>query len=147
MSFPWLTILGLLPLVGGLALLLPLKGASRWLGMFFALLTLLLGLLTAGAYASDPAKLAVSAPWIKAIGAHWALGLDGMGLAMVLMTVVLTPLVLLAEWKLPYPGSNWTPQVFPALVLILEGLSVFVFTADAMAPLFTGATKRTFSKP
>jgi len=130
MTFPWLTILGLLPIVGGIALFLPMKGASRPLGMFFALLTLLVGLGAAGAYLADPASLSVRTPWIRSIGAWWALGADGMGLAMVLLTVVLTPLVLLAEWRLPLEGSNWTPQAFIALVLILEGLSVFVFTAD-----------------
>ena len=130
MSFPWLTILGLLPIVGGLALLLPMKGASRWLGMFFALLTLLIGLGVAGVYAADPAALTVKAPWISSIGSYWALGADGMGLAMVLMTVVLTPLVLLAEWRLPFVGAKWSPQAYAALVLILEGLSVFVFTAN-----------------
>nr|NLI50547.1 NADH-quinone oxidoreductase subunit M [Propionibacterium sp.] len=130
MNFPWLTILGLLPIAGGLALFLPVKGASRPLGMFFALATLVMGLATAGVYGADPASLTVQAPWIRAIGAWWALGADGMGLAMVLMTVVLTPLVLLAEWKLPFEGGKWGPQAFIALLLILEGLSIFVFTAN-----------------
>ncbi len=130
MNFPWLTILGLLPIAGGLALFLPVKGASRFLGMFFALVTLVLGLAMAGVYFVDPAALTVQAPWIASIGAWWALGADGMGLAMVLMTVVLTPLVLLAEWKLPFEGGKWGPQAFIALILILEGLSIFVFTAN-----------------
>lgn len=69
MSFPWLTILGLLPIAGGLALFLPLKGASRWLGMFFALLTLLVGLGVAGVYATDPAALTVQAP--RAWASRW----------------------------------------------------------------------------
>ena len=68
-------------------------------------------------------------PWITDIGASWALSADGMGLAMVLLTVVLTPVVLLAEWKLPSDPSGWGPQPFVALVLILEGLSIFVFTS------------------
>ncbi len=130
MTFPWLTILGLLPIAGGIALFLPMKGASRWFGMFFALLTLVVGLAVAGVYAANPDSLTVQASWISAIGAYWALGADGMGLAMVLLTVVLTPLVLLAEWKLPFAGAKWTPQAYAALVLILEGLSIFVFTAN-----------------
>lgn len=131
MTFPWLSLVGLLPIVGGLALLLPIKGnASRLLGMLFALLTLAAAFGAFGIYLHDPAALRVDVPWISAIGAHWALGADGMGMAMVLLTVVLTPLVLLAEWKLPYAGSRWSGSVFVAMVLILEGLSVFVFTAD-----------------
>ncbi len=128
MTFPWLTVLGLLPIVGGLALLLPMgKGAARGLGMFFALLTLAAGIGVAGLYVAG-ADLAVKVPWIRTFGAWWALGLDGMGLTMVLMTVVLTPLVLIAEWKLG-AESRWSEQAFFALVLVLEGLSIFVFTA------------------
>ena len=130
MTFPWLTFLGLLPIVGGLVLFLPFKGASRPLGMFFALLTAVFGLAVLGIYLANPTALNVQQPWITSIGAYWALGADGMGMAMVIMTVILTPLVLLAEWKLPFEGSKWGPQAFVALVLILEGLSIFVFTAN-----------------
>ncbi len=129
MTLPWLTILGLLPIIGGLALFLPMKGASRYLGMFFALLTAGIGGAIVALYNAG-ADLTVQAPWIRSIGAYWALGADGMGLAMVILTIVLTPLVLLAEWKLPLEGAKWSPQAFVALVLILEGLSIFVFTAN-----------------
>ncbi|MFT3875695.1 MAG: NADH-quinone oxidoreductase subunit M [Propioniciclava sp.] len=127
MTFPWLTILGLVPLVGGLLLLLPMgKGAARVLGFGASLLTLGIGLAVAG-LASTGADLAVQVPWIRAFGAWWALDVDGMGLAMVLMTVVLTPVVLLAEWN--PPACRWSAQAFFALVLVLEGLSLFVFMA------------------
>ena len=129
MTFPWLTVLGLLPIIGGLALLLPMgKGAARLLGFFFALLTALFGFGVAGLYLAGT-DLSVQVPWIRTFGAWWALGLDGMGLAMVLMTVVLVPLVLLAEWKSVGIVGKWSEQAFFALVLILEGLSIFVFTA------------------
>ncbi|MBK8461688.1 MAG: NADH-quinone oxidoreductase subunit M [Nigerium sp.] len=128
MTFPWLTFLGLLPILGGLLLLLPMgKGAARLLGLGFALATLAVGLGVAGLYAAG-ADLAVQVPWIRAFGAWWALDVDGMGLAMVLMTVVLTPLVMLAEWQ--PPAGRWSAQVFFALVLMLQGLSLFVFMAN-----------------
>jgi len=127
MTFPWLTFLGLLPIIGGLALFLPMgRGAARALGMGFAVATLGAGVAVAGLYASG-AELGVQVPWIRAFGAWWALGLDGMGLAMVLMTVILTPLVLVAEWNAP--AGRWSAQAYFGLVLILEGLSIFVFTA------------------
>ncbi|MFP5417241.1 MAG: NADH-quinone oxidoreductase subunit M [Actinomycetes bacterium] len=128
MTFPWLTFLGLLPFVGGLLLLLPMgRGAARALGIGFSLATLAAGLTVAGLYSAG-ADLSVAVPWIRAFGAWWALDVDGMGLAMVLMTVVLTPLVLLAEWVPPV--GRWSAQVFFALVLMLEGLSLFVFLAS-----------------
>ncbi len=80
------------------------------------------------------------APWIPAFGAWWAVGLDGMALVMVLLTVLLVPLVLLAEWKVGGLG-RWTAQAFVGLVLALESLSLFVFMAErrpAVLPVLRG---------
>ena len=128
MTIPWLTLLGLVPLVGAATLLLPVKELSRVLGMFFALLTAVFGVVVAVLHVGG-AALAEQVPWIPSFGAWWALGLNGMSLMMVLLTVVLTPVVLLAEWKLPSVG-RWTPQAFVALVLFLESLSLYTFLAD-----------------
>ena len=128
MTFPWLTFLGLLPLVGGVLLLLPMgRGAARALGLAFSVATLAVAIGVTVLHVGG-ADLAVQVPWIRAFGAWWALDVDGMGLAMVLMTAVLTPLVLLAEWE--PPANRWSAQAFFALVLILEGLALFVFLAN-----------------
>ena len=58
-----------------------------------------------------------------------AVGLDGMALVMVLLTVLLVPLVLLAEWKVGGLG-RWPAQAYVGLVLALESLSLFVFMAE-----------------
>jgi len=128
MTIPWLTLLGLVPLVGAVTLLLPVKELSRVLGMFFGLLTAVLAIVVATMYVGGSA-LAEQVPWIPAFGAWWALGLNGMSVLMVVLTALLTPVVLLAEWKLPNAG-RWSPQVFVALVLFLESLSLFTFMAD-----------------
>ena len=127
MTFPWLTVLGLVPLVAGLILLLPMgRGAARTIGIAVSVLTLgfAIGVVVMHVGGTD---LSVQVPWIRAFGASWALGLDGMGVAMVLLVAILTPLVLVAEWNVP--AGRWSAQVFFALVLVLEGLSLFVFTA------------------
>ncbi len=128
MTFPWLTFLGLVPLVGAAVLCLPVKQIARGVGMVFAVATALVGIGVAVLFA-DGVDLAETAPWIPMFGAWWAVGLDGMSLVMVLLTVLLVPVVLLAEWKLPGRG-RWTPQAFAALVLALESMSVFVFLAQ-----------------
>jgi NADH-quinone oxidoreductase subunit M len=127
MTVPWLTLLGLVPLIGAGALLLPIKELSRYLGMFFALLT---GVVAVGVTVmhAGGAVLTEKAAWLPYFGSWWALSLDGMGLVMVLLTVVLVPIVLLAEWKLDGVG-RWTSQVFVALVLVLESLSIYTFLA------------------
>ncbi len=127
MTFPWLTFLGLVPLVGAGVLCLPVKQIARGVGMVFALLTAVVGIGVTVLYTGG-VPLAEKAPWIPAFGAWWAVGLDGMALVMVLLTVALVPVVLLAEWKVQGVG-RWSPQVFFALVLALESLSLFVFMA------------------
>ena len=99
MTVPWLTILGLIPLLGAAVLCLPMKQVAKGVGLAFALATALVGFVVAALFTGG-ASLSESVPWIPAFGASWSLGLDGMGLMMVLLTVVLTPAVLLAEWKL-----------------------------------------------
>ncbi|MFV0405854.1 MAG: NADH-quinone oxidoreductase subunit M [Propioniciclava sp.] len=128
MTFPWLTFLGLLPLIGGLLLLLPMgKGAARSIGLSVSVATLGVTLAIVGMHLGGT-DLIIRVPWIQSFGAYWALDLDGMGAAMVLLTAVLTPVVLMAEWD--HPGDRWGAQAFFALVLILEALSMFVFMAD-----------------
>ena len=129
MTFPWLTILGLVPILGAAVLCLPLRQVSRIVGMGFALATAAIGI-AAGAFHIAGTPLAVKVPWIPTFGAWWALGVDGMGLVMVLLTVILTPVVLLAEWSIAERVGRWSSQVFFSLVLLLEGLTLFVFMAD-----------------
>jgi NADH-quinone oxidoreductase subunit M len=130
MAFPWLTFLGLVPLVGAGVLCLPVKQVARGIGMAFALLAVVVGVAVTVIYAGGgAAQLAEKSPWIPAFGAWWAVGVDGMALVMVLLTVLLVPVVLLAEWKIPGRG-RWTPQAFFALVLALESMSLFVFMAQ-----------------
>ncbi len=61
-----------------------------------------------------------------------------MGRAMVLLTVILVPIVLLAEWKIDQPRPTptrprWGGNIFAALALLLEGFALFVFmSADVL---------------
>ena len=59
-------------------------------------------------------------------GVHYALGVDGLGLLMILLTVVLVPIVLVAAW---HDADEGNPAAFFAWVLALEALSIAVFAA------------------
>ena len=77
--------------------------------------------------------------WIKAFGAHYALGVDGLGLLMVLLTAVLVPIVIGASWYDADPGvtlrvddeaaATRHTKAFFAWALALEALSIAVFAA------------------
>jgi NADH-quinone oxidoreductase subunit M len=62
-------------------------------------------------------------------------GVDGIGLTLVLLTLILTPVVLLASWHDADPsagsgtGPRWSPNAFFAWILAMEGLAVGVFAA------------------
>ncbi|MDR0417271.1 MAG: NADH-quinone oxidoreductase subunit M [Propionibacteriaceae bacterium] len=130
MSIPWLTTaLALLPLLGaGLtALLKPVSG--RLLGLVTALATLAVGAVVAVCHWRGD-DLAVDLDWLPALGISYRLDLDGMGLAMAALTVLLVPLVLIAEWRTGTgEQGRWSSRSYAALVLLVESFSLFVFMA------------------
>jgi NADH-quinone oxidoreductase subunit M len=123
-----LTILALLPLVGGVVVWFLRGSTARYVGLAIALVTFVYSIIVAAVHLGG-ADLSEHQVWIKAFGAYYALGLDGMGLLMVLLTTLLVPVVLLAEQRTETDGSRWGGQVWTALVLILESLSLYVFMA------------------
>lgn len=129
----WLTVLVLTPLVGTLVLCFVKGEAGKIAGLVFSLVTLGLGTTVFVLAQTDAAALAVKVPWIAPIGAWFALSVDGMGAVMVLLTVILVPIVLLAEWRVGDGEGTWSTRTFFALVLALESLALLVFLAgDAL---------------
>ncbi len=144
-QFPWLTTLIVVPLLGA-AVVWALPGAARrharLVAVAASLLVLLLAVLAALAFETGDAgthQLLETHAWIPAIGASYAVGVDGVGLALVLLSVVLTPLVLLAAWReqpdAPADGQGEAVEggarirTYVALVLVLEAFMVAVFAA------------------
>ncbi len=127
-TLPWLTLLIAVPLVGALLVpFLPRRGALPQLaGLAVAGVTLVLGLAMAAGYDADGGvQFTEEHDWISALGVHYALGVDGLGLLMVLLTVVLVPIVIVASWQELGDGGGR----FVAWTLLLEAFSVAVFAA------------------
>ena len=122
-----LTILALLPLVGGLVVWFLRGSTARFVGLVVALVTFVYSVVVAAVHLGGT-DLSEHQVWIKAFGAYYALGLDGMGLLMVLLTTLLVPVVMLAEPRNDSDG-RWGGQAWTALVLVLESLSLYVFLA------------------
>ena len=130
-SFPVLTVMAVLPLAGALLLVLvpPLRRCARALGLLTCLAVLGAGVWAACRFdpsAGSSLQLAETRPWIPALGVSWALGVNGLGLAMLLLTAFLTPIVLLASWG-EVPADR--QDRFTGLVLVLESFVVVVFAA------------------
>ncbi len=134
MSFPWLTVLGALPLAGAVLLaVLPRRTgaeAAKLVGFGVALLTLVLALimLTRFEVGEGGFQLVEQYEWISAIGATYSLGVDGIGLTLILLTTILSPVVLLASWRDGHEG-RWSVNAYVAWMLALEGLAIGVFAA------------------
>lgn len=127
-TVPVLTVLAVLPLVGSLLGFVMRGRAGKQLTMGFSLATLVCGVFAFFAAASG--DLGEKHAWIPQIGTYYALSLDGMGRAMVLLTVILVPLVLLAEWKaIDDSRWRWSSNLFGALVLMMESFALVVFMA------------------
>lgn len=132
------TALWLIPLAGAAAILV-LPVHQRTLAKYTALGTSLLVLIVAVglAIAFDPVgpqyQFVESVSWIPAFGMKYAVGLDGIGLALVLLTTGLLPVLLLAGWNdgAEAPGYGHRPlaQRYMALMLIVEAMVLLSFSA------------------
>ena len=133
-NWPLLSLLTWLPILGGVLLLLMGNGRvrlARWTGLAVALAALVLSLpLFAGFdFADGGMQFVEQHAWIPAYDIRYALGADGISVALIGLTTLVTVLVLVGAW-----GSiERRVAQYGAAMLILEGLMVGVFSAmDAM---------------
>ena len=148
-SLPWLTVLWLVPAVGAIAVaLLPAgpgqvgavaesagqdrrQGRSLQAGVAVSLVTLGWSIAMAVAFPGSPGTrfgLTESHRWIPAIGARYELGLDGVGLVLVLLTTALVPLLLLGAWH-AIDASQGDPRIYVALTLAVQAMVLLSFVA------------------
>jgi NADH-quinone oxidoreductase subunit M len=125
-----LSLLIWLPIAGAVAVAFLPRELSKIAGLGVALVTLAIGVGVAASYEADGGRqFAEDHEWIKAFGVHYALAVDGLGLLLVLLTVLLVPLVLGAEWFKADAEGSAGARAFVAWTLALEGLSLAVFCA------------------
>ncbi len=131
-AFPWLTTIGLIPLVGAVALVLMGRSpAGRTVALGFSVATLLASIAAALQFqpgASAQFQLAEQHDWIPQFGVSYALGVDGMALAMILMSTILVPVCLLAAWN-DIPEGGRRQNTYFAWMLLLETMMIGVFAA------------------
>ncbi len=127
---PWLSVLWLLPLAGSiLIILMPpgLRQFAKWTGLLVSVLTLAVAIVITAGFKSGPQtgsaayQFVESHSWIPAFGAGYTLGVDGIAVVLVLLTVVLIPLLLVAGWN---DGGERTRGVhaYIALTLAIESM-------------------------
>ena len=128
-----LTIIMFLPLVGA-ALLALVPSAQERLVKQVALATTIVvavaTLIKALNFNVENTELQFrqSYSWIPSFGINWALGVDGIALVLILMSVILAPLVILGGWN-ESEGGRFGVKTFYILILVLETMVIGVFAA------------------
>ncbi len=126
-----LSILTFLPLVGVLVLyLVPGHSAWRWIATITAGLELVASIILAVLFnwGQGTLQFVERANWIPSLGSSYHLGIDGLSLPLILLTVLLTFLALLYAWK-----QEQNPREYFALYLVMEtGLIGFFCTMDLL---------------
>ena len=129
-----LSILIWLPIAGGfaaLALGTHRAKEARWLALAVAVATFIVSipLLTSYDAAAGTMQFIEQHRWIAAINANYHLGVDGISVALIVLTTFVTVLVILGAWDSVHDKVNQ----YLAAFLVLEGLMVGVFCAlDAL---------------
>ncbi len=133
-SFPWLTTIGLIPLVGALVVAsLPasLAARARQIALGFSIVALLFTVAAAlrfNAGSSQQFQFSEQHSWIEQFGVSYALGVDGIALVLIVMAAILVPVCLLAAWH-DVPDTGRRQQTYFALMLVLETFMIGVFAA------------------
>ncbi len=134
-SFPWLTTLLVVPLVGAAVIwLLPsgLAARAKEVALGFSLVTLVLTVLAALQFKTGAGhgqfQLTETHEWIPQFGASYALGVDGIALVLIVMAAILTPVCILAAWR-DVPEGGMREKSYFALMLLLLTFMVGVFAA------------------
>jgi len=165
-NFPWLTVAGAIPLVGAVAIALtpgrsaPGSPADRRardllvkrIALVFSVLTLAEVIVMAVRYSPNGPRFQFQQvyEWIPQFGVHYAVGVDGIALVLILMSAILMPVVVLASWNDVEDGTASAarspegtgtggaaaraPRVrsvksYFAMMLVLETMMIGVFAA------------------
>jgi len=133
-SFPWLTLIGAVPLLGALAVLAVPARTAKLLALGTSLLTLVLTVVMCARFEAGGPRFQFrqTYTWIPQFGVHYAVGADGIALALIALSAVLVPVVILASWHECDAGRRDSPRNanrFMALVLVLETMMIGVFSS------------------
>lgn len=128
-----ITVVGILPLLGVLALLFLRKEnvlAAKQVALATSLLVAVTAVFMALQFQVDRPgfQFAESREWIPTFGINYSVGVDGISLLMILLAVILVPIVILAGWE-ESEGGRWSAKTFYILILILETMMIGVFAA------------------
>ncbi len=126
LGLPILSLMLLVPTAAAIACLFVGSNAARWLALGATLVDLVLGIILWGAYdiGGPQWQFVEFAPVFGRFG--WALGIDGIALMLILLSVFLMPICIAASWT----SISERVQEYMASFLLMEMLMLGVFMAQ-----------------
>jgi len=126
MGFPILSLMITLPLVGALACLFAGARAARWIALAATMADLALGVLLWNRYEIGGPQWQFT-EHVALFGRFaWALGIDGIALLLIVLSVFLMPICIAASWE---AIEKRVPE-YMAAFLLMETLMIGVFAAQ-----------------
>jgi NADH-quinone oxidoreductase subunit M len=126
LHLPLLTILTFLPTAAALLLFILPARQSRWIALASALMSIFLTHVLWHHFDSTSGLIQYEElhAWIPALHVQYRVGIDGLGLLMLLLTAIVTPIGIFASWRI-----DKNPRLYFALVLLLQTCLFGTFTA------------------
>ena len=124
-----------LPLGAMLIWLAPNERQVRWIALLTALVDLLLALAVLAGFdkSREGFQFVEYAEWIPSLNIHYHLGVDGLSVLFLPLTVLLFNAALLASWN----SVRTLPRLYYTLLLVLESATLGIFCAlDTMLFFF-----------
>ena len=126
-GLPILSLLIAIPLVAAIVALFVSAPAARWIALGATLLDLVLGILIWRAYVpGGPQWQFVEQVGLAGNSLSWALGIDGIALMLIMLSVFLMPICIGASWR---AIEKRVPE-YMAAFLLMEALMIGVFCAQ-----------------
>jgi len=125
-GIPTLSFLVLFPLVAGIIALFLSANGARWLALLTTLISLALGIALWAAYDPNGAQWQFVEHYGIGGGIAWAMGIDGIALMLIMLTLFLMPICIGASWR---AIEKRVPE-YMAAFLLMQSLMIGVFCAQ-----------------
>lgn len=118
----------LFPLIASLILFFVKGEGAKKIAFAFSMVEFGISLMAYVWFKSNPAMeaLSLNCTWVESLGIKFAVGIDGIGMLLVLLTTFLVPLIILSSFKTSYDK----PNAFYGLILMMQSALVGVFVAN-----------------
>jgi NADH-quinone oxidoreductase subunit M len=136
-GFPWLTALWAVPMLGAAIIILMPLGARQFakyagIAVSLVVLAITVGLAVEFKPGGEQYQFVEDHTWIPTFGTGYILGVDGIALALVVLTAVLVPVLLLAGWNDARDQTGLagrSEHSYVALTLAVEGMVLISLTS------------------